>query len=103
PVGDLVIDRAAGVAERNAAIHAARGLVARRLFAERDQRLAIRAHTVGCWRIFAVAAVDLEKAGYLTHGASRGRQTIPTRRFAPTSPFQGEGKSRPVRSRSAHT
>src|SRR5690606_25711730 len=36
PVGDLVVHRAAGVTIGNAAIHAARGLVAGRLRAKRD-------------------------------------------------------------------
>ena len=67
PVGDLVIDRAAGVAERDAAIHAARGLLLRAFLAERDHELAEMAHAIARRLIAPVAAVDLQEACYLTH------------------------------------
>src|SRR5574337_1095097 len=47
PVGDLVVDRAAGVTIGDAAVHAARRLPARRLFAQRNDELAVVADAVG--------------------------------------------------------
>ena len=67
PVGDLVVDRAAGVTERDAAIHAAGGLLLRRLLAERDHELAEMAHAIARRLVAPVAAVDLQEARYLTH------------------------------------
>ncbi len=80
PVGDLIIDRAAAVAIGNAAIHAARRLILRRLFRERDHELLIVANSVGCGRIAPVAPVDFQESCHLAHenpsaalcGPSRG-------------------------------
>ena len=55
PVGDLVVHRAAGVAVRNAAIHAARGLVARAVLAERDHELAEVADAIRRRQVLPVA------------------------------------------------
>src|SRR5262249_37069777 len=63
-VGDLVVDRAAGdarlrragaVAIGNAAIHAARGLVARLFLRERDDELVEMPHALGDRGVLAVA------------------------------------------------
>src|SRR6185312_11048854 len=70
PVRDLVVDRAADVAIRDAAIHAAGGLIAGRLFAQRQHELAIMADTVGGRRITPVRAIDLEKSCDLSHLAT---------------------------------
>src|ERR1700722_11837258 len=59
PVGDLIIDRTADVTIRDTAIHAARGLIARRLLAQRQHKLAIVADSVGGGRITPVRAIDL--------------------------------------------
>ena len=61
PVGDLVVDRAAGVTIGDAAIHAARRLVAVRLLRQRNDELAVVAHAVGGRRVAPVAPVDLEE------------------------------------------
>ena len=71
PVRDLVVHRAAVVTVRNAAIHAARRLVARRLLAERDHELAVMPDAIGRRRVLAVAPVDLEKARHLAHSRLR--------------------------------
>ena len=71
PVRDLVVHRAAVVTIRDAAIHAARRLVARRLLAERDHELAVMPDAIGRRRILPVAPVDLEKARHLAHSRLR--------------------------------
>ena len=67
PVGDLVVDRAAGVAERDAAIHAAGRLFAGAFLAERDHEFAEMPHAIARRLVAPVAAVDLQEARYLTH------------------------------------
>ena len=67
PVRDLIIDRAAGVAIGDAAIHAARGLILRRLLRQRDHEFLIVADSVGRGRIAPVAPVDLEETCHLAH------------------------------------
>ena len=67
PVGDLVINRAARVAIGNAAIHAARRLAFRGAVTQRDHKFIIVANTISRWRIFAILAVDFEKACDFTH------------------------------------
>ena len=59
PVRDLVVDRTADVTIGDAAIHAARRLIARRLLAQRQHKLAIVADSVGGRRITPVRAIDL--------------------------------------------
>src|SRR6476620_4376411 len=75
-VGDLVVDRAAGRARRHragavaigdAAIHAARGLVARVLFGQRYDEFLVVLHTLGDRRVLAVVPLDLEKTSDLAH------------------------------------
>ena len=75
-IGDLVVDRAArrarlnrtgAVAIGNAAIHAARGLVAGVLLAQGDDEFAIAFDALGDRRVFAVVPVDLEKTCNLAH------------------------------------
>ena len=70
PVGDLVVDRAAGMAIGNAAIHAARRLVARRFFRQRQHEFAIMANAVGSLRIAPVRAIDLQKPRNLAHDST---------------------------------
>src|SRR5262249_48316983 len=67
PVGDLVVDRAAGVTIRDAAVHAARRLVARVLLGQRNDELAPVAHALLDRRVIAVVALELEEAGDLSH------------------------------------
>src|ERR1700727_3085740 len=67
PVGDLVVDRAADVTIGDTAIHAARRLIARRLLAQRQHKLAIVADSVGGRRITPVRAIDLQKPRDLAH------------------------------------
>ena len=67
PVGDLVVDRTADVTIGDAAIHAARRLIARRLLAQRQHELAIVADSVGGRRITPVRAIDLQESRDLAH------------------------------------
>jgi hypothetical protein len=75
-VGDLVVDRAAGrarlnragaVAIGNAAIHAARGLVARFLLRQGNDEFLEMLHALGHGCVFAVVPFDFQKTGYLAH------------------------------------
>src|SRR5690606_7173631 len=83
PVRDLVVDRAARVTERNPAIHAARGLVARSGVAERDVELAVVAQTLLDRPVLPVAPVDLEEPRNLAH------QFVSFSVFYPPSPGGG--------------
>src|SRR5947207_8653164 len=110
PVRDLIVDRAAGVTIRDAAVHAARRLVARRLFRERDHELAEMPDAVGRRRVAAVLTLDLEKAGDLAQRyapelragqrrasplpAGKRGETAVAATLAPTSPWGGEVGSR---------
>ena len=67
PVGDLVVDRASGVAIGDAAIHAARGLIALRLFAERQGELAPVSYAITCREVAAILSPDFEKASDFAH------------------------------------
>ena len=67
PVGDLVVDRTADVTIGDAAIHAARRLIARRLLAQGQHEFAIMADSVGGRRIAPVRAIDLQKSRDLAH------------------------------------
>src|SRR5262249_25092311 len=66
-VGDLVVHGAAGVAERNAAIHAASRLAVQRRPVERHEELFPVAQALLGIGVGAILAVDLEKAGGLAH------------------------------------
>ena len=87
PVGDLVVHRTAVVTIGDAAVHAARGLVARRLLAERQDEFAIVADAVGRGRVAPVRPIDFQEAGHLAHRSaiplvkfnSRARRPQPTR------------------------
>src|SRR3984957_6429670 len=70
PVGDLVVHRTADVTIGNAAIHATRRLIARRLLAQRQNELAIMADSVGGRRITPVRPINLQKPCDLTHLAA---------------------------------
>src|SRR3984957_9983323 len=67
PVGDLVVDRAADVTIGDAAIHAARRLIARRLLAQRQHKLAIVPGSFGGRRLTPVRAIDLQEPRDLAH------------------------------------
>src|SRR5690606_9364797 len=67
PVRDLVVHRTAVVTVRDAAVHAAGGLVLQAFLAVRDHELAIVANALARIRIRAVLALDLEEAGFLAH------------------------------------
>src|SRR6202012_1066574 len=73
PVGNLVVDRTADVTIGDAAIHAARRLVARRLLAQRQHELTVVADSVGGRRIPPVRAVYLQDPRNLTHLAAPKR------------------------------
>ena len=81
PVGDLVVHRTAVVAIGNAAIHAARRLIARRLLRQRQNEFPVMANAVGRGRIAPVRAVDFEKTCHLAHSV------VPS-----PSPVVGEGR-----------
>ena len=87
PVRDLVVDRAADVAIGDAAVHAAGGLIARRLFAQRQNELAVMANAVGSRRIAPVRAIDLEKACHLTHFATSRPVAAPNFLRPASGPF----------------
>ena len=69
PVRDLVVDRAAGraMAERHAAIHAARGLFLDLLVRHRQREFAEMPDAVGRRLVLVHLPVDLEKTCYLAH------------------------------------
>ncbi len=69
PVRDLVVHRAAIVAIGNAAIHAARRLVARAFVRQRNDEFIVVAHPVGGRRVFPLLPVDFEKSCNLPHYA----------------------------------
>ena len=79
PVRDLVVDRTAGRAGRDragavaighAAIHAARGLIARFFLAERDHKFLERLHALGHRLVSTVVAIEFQKTGNLAHSNS---------------------------------
>jgi hypothetical protein len=69
PVGDLIVDGAAGraMAIGNAAIHAARGLARYVLLVERQRELPEMPDAIGRRQVLLVLPVDLEKPRRLTH------------------------------------
>src|SRR5471030_2274539 len=70
PVGDQVIDRAAAVAERDAAIHAARALLRHLGRRQREDELLPRLETRLDLLVRPLLAFDLEEAGDQTHDHS---------------------------------
>jgi len=67
PVRDQIIDRAAFMAERDAAIHATRRLRPQRRLRQRMHELSPRLPARSRLVIAAVDALDLHKSGRLTH------------------------------------
>ena len=72
PVRDQVVDRAAVVAERHAALHAARALVGELARGQRLHELLVVVHALGRRALGPVDAVDLEEAAELAHQAAAG-------------------------------
>ena len=81
PVRDLVVHRAAVVTVGDAAIHAARRLVAGALVAQRDDELVVVASAARRPVVVAVAAVDLEEASDLAHDVLLLRRHLRSRLF----------------------
>jgi hypothetical protein len=71
PVGNEVVDRAAGVAEGHAAIHAASALLALLLFRERLVDFKPVLHALFDLAAARLFALDFKKASVLTHAAPR--------------------------------
>jgi hypothetical protein len=67
PVRDLVVDRAARVTIRNAAVHAARRLIAGLLLGERHDEFVPMLDASLDRLVFAVGTCELEKPGRLAH------------------------------------
>src|SRR5688500_4504561 len=76
PVRDLVVDRAAGrligdeigaVAIRDAAVHAARRLLAHLRLGKRQHELTVMLHALRDWLVVAVVTLEFEEAGNLAH------------------------------------
>ncbi len=88
PVGDQVAERAALVAEGNATVHAARALLAEILDREGKVDLPPVVHALGDGARRPLLALDLEKAGGLTHSWPRPARRTSARapRRAPCSP-----------------
>ena len=74
PIGDLVIYRTAIVAEGNAAIHAARRLVAQLRLRQRRDEFAKVPDAVFDRLVVAIVALELEETCDLTHGDPRSRK-----------------------------
>src|SRR4029450_552696 len=70
PVRDDVVDRAARLAERDAAVHAARALLRRGVVLERQHELAVVAHALARGLRDLGDALELHEAGDLAHYAA---------------------------------
>ena len=68
PVRNDVVDRAARLAERDAAIHAARALLRRRVVGQREDELAVVAHALGDGLRHLLDPLQLQEARDLAHG-----------------------------------
>ena len=68
PVGDQVAERAALVAERDAAVHAARALLAQLLLGRRLEVLLVVAHALAGSRLSKPTRWILQEAAQLSHG-----------------------------------
>ena len=92
PVRDLVVDRTArrAVAEGNAAIHAARGLLLDFRLRHRQREFAKMPDTIGCRLVLVHLPVDLEKTCYLAH------VSVPVEHVAglPPHPLSSSGRER---------
>jgi hypothetical protein len=70
PVGDQVAERAAVVAERHAALHAARALLAQTLDRQRGEELSVVANALARIAFRRVDPLDLEEPAELAHQAA---------------------------------
>ncbi len=93
PVGDHVVDRTALVAERDAAIHAARGLLGHLRIGQGLDELVPGLQPRLDPFVAAVVAFDLEEAGGLAHGVLRKRKAAAIRRRR----WRRRGSRRPCR------
>jgi hypothetical protein len=64
------VDRAAGLAERDSAVHAARALLGRLVVLQRKNELAVVAHSLACRLRRFGDALQFEKPGDLAHRCS---------------------------------
>ncbi len=71
PIRDLIVDRAAAVAKRNPAIHAACRLILGRFLGKRDHEFLVMTNPVGSRRIAPVAPVNFEESRYLAHASQK--------------------------------
>ena len=86
PVGNDVVDRAAGLAERDAAVHAARALLRRLVVLEREDELAVVAHALADRQRDFGNSLQLDESGDLAHYAcSRSDRLARCRRRSPAS------------------
>ena len=67
PIRDQVVDGAAVVAERDAALHAARALLRELAFGQRLHELAVVVHALGRRALGRVDPLDLEEPPELAH------------------------------------
>jgi len=67
PVRDHVVDRATSLAERYAAVHAARALSAHLRFGQRPHELLVELHALGDRRVRPVVTLDFHEAGDFSH------------------------------------
>jgi hypothetical protein len=65
--GNDVVDRAAAVAERDAAVHAARALHLGLVVRQADSEFLVMLDARGRWLGRFLQALELQKAGYFTH------------------------------------
>ena len=95
PVGDLVVDRAAGVTIGDAAVHAAGCLDLRLLLAQGLHELAPMLHALSDRRVLALGALEFEKARKLAHARSLSAALEPAWLSTPSPrpSFHGEAKS----------
>ena len=70
PVGNDVVDRAAGLAERDAAVHAARALLRGLVVLQRDDELAVVAHAQRYRLRGLLDPLQLEEPRHLPHQAA---------------------------------
>src|SRR6476619_4065332 len=103
PIGDQVAERAAVVAERHAAVHAARALVAQLGHRPRHEELVVVVRTLAAVPVGNAVPLDLQEAAQLAHQAP-APPTASSGRWAGTAPFAAawaaSASSSSVRSRS---
>ncbi len=69
PVGDLVAERAALLAERHAAVHAARALLAQRPVVGQREVLAVVAHALARVALLEADPLEAQEAAWVAHQA----------------------------------